>query len=104
MESLLQFIKQVFSTEWMKLGVALGLNQSQIGMLQLQKQQFADPPHCFLDVLLQQLCNLHQLVDYSYDWTTLMTVLSSQSVEENDMADLIQQIFAGNNEYNFVSL
>ena len=81
-------------SKWKRVGVALGLNQSQIDSI--EKQRLADPIDCYSDVfrLWQQLSTPQQPVS----WTTLVTVLRSRTVGEEHLAEFVQQTFVGNNQ------
>ena len=98
--SLFQFIENVATqipTKWRGVGLALGLRQSQIDAI--EEKGFTDPLNCFLDVFSfwQQQSTTQQPVS----WTTLVTVLRSQSVGEEALADFLQQRFVGNECNNF---
>ena len=95
--SLFQFIENVATqipTKWRGVGLALGLRQSQIDAI--EEQCLADPLDCFSCVFShwQQLSTPQQPVS----WTTLVTVLRSQYVGEEDLADFLEETFIGNME------
>ena len=96
--SLFQFIETVaikIPSKWRRVGVAFGLSQSQIDAI--EKQRLADPLGCHSDVFsLWQQLSIHQ---QPVSWTALVTVLCSQSVGEEHLAEFIQQTFVGNDEY-----
>lgn len=90
--SLFQFMESVATkipSKWKRVGVALGLNQSQIDAI--EKRRLADPLDCFSDVFnyWQQLYTPYQPVS----WSTLVTVLRTQYVGEESLADFIQKNF-----------
>ena len=78
--------------KWRRVGGALGLCQAQLDAI--EKRHLAIPLECFTDVFSywQQLTTPQQPVD----WTTLVTVLCSQHVDEELLADFIQETFIGN--------
>ena len=92
--SLFQFMESVaikIPSKWKVVGLALGLSQSQID--DIEKERSADPLGCFSDVFRhrQQLSPPQQPMS----WTTLTTVLCSESVGETGLADSLRESFIG---------
>ena len=99
--SLFQFTESVaikIPSKWKKVGVALGLTLAQIDAI--EELRVADPIGCFSEVFThwQQMSTLQQPVS----WTTLVTVLRSQYVGEERLADFLHKTFVGNNKYNLL--
>ena len=96
--SLFQFMETVASAipdKWKRVGLALGLNQEHISGIDAENG--GNCLKCFAEVfnLWQQLSTRQQPVS----WTTLVTVLRSQHVDEECLANNIEKTFIGNNEY-----
>ena len=78
--------------KWWRVGVALGLSQAQINAI--DQQHRGEPIACFAEVFhhWQQLSTSQQPVN----WTTLVAVLHSRTVGENQLANFLQETFIDN--------
>ena len=90
--SLFQFMETVATeipSKWKRLGVAFGLNQSQIDAI--EKRRLADPIECFSDVFhhWQQTSTPQKPAN----WSSLVRVLCSRYVGEERLAEYVQNTF-----------
>ena len=93
--SLFQFMETVASAipdKWKRVGLALGLSQEHISGIDAENE--GDPLKCFTEIfnLWQQVSTPQQPVS----WTTLVSVLRSQHVDEELLANCIEETFIGN--------
>ena len=96
--SLFQFsetMAHAIPNKWKRVGLALGLSQEHISGIDAESGK--DPLKCFTEVfnIWQQLSIPQQPVS----WTTVVSVLRSQHVDEELLANDIEETFIGNNEY-----
>ena len=89
-----QFMESVASkipAKWKRVGVSLGIDQSQLDAINMHR--LADPLECFSDVFTcwQQQSTPH--VQSPANWATLVTVLRSNYVGEEELSDNIQNTF-----------
>ena len=77
--------------KWKRVGVSLGIDQSQLDAINMHR--LADPLECFSDVFTcwQQQSTPH--VQSPANWATLVTVLRSNYVGEEELSDNIQNTF-----------
>ena len=101
--SLFRFMENVATVipkKWRRVGMTLGIRQAQLDTI--EKRHLAIPLECFTDVF-----NYWQQLSFTCQqpvgWTTLVTVLRSQRVDEELLADFIQETFIGNKVYNLFS-
>ena len=84
-----QFMEAVASkipSKWKRVGVSLGIDQSQLDAINMHR--LADPLECFSDVFT---CWQQQSTPQSpANWTTLVAVLRSNYVGEEELSDTIQ--------------
>ena len=90
--SLFQFMEAVASkipSKWKRVGVSLGMDQSQLDAINMRR--LADPLECFSDVFTywQQ----QSTPQSPANWATLVTVLRSNYVGEEELSDTIQNTF-----------
>ena len=90
--SLFQFMENVaikIPSKWKRVGVAFGLNQSQIDAI--EKHRLADAIECFSDVFKYwQETSTHK---QPANWASLISVLRSNYVGEERLAEYIQETF-----------
>jgi len=73
-------------SKWKRVGVSLGIDQSQLDAINMHR--LADPLECFSDVFT---CWQQQSTPQSpANWATLVTVLRSNYVGEEELSDTIQ--------------
>ena len=90
-----QFMESVASkipAKWKRVGVSLGIS---MGVLDgIEKRRLADPLECFSDVFTywQQQSTPQTLAN----WATLVTVLRSNYVGEEELSDTIQNTYIQN--------
>ena len=87
-----QFMEAVASkipSKWKRVGVSLGMDQSQLDGINMRR--LADPLECFSDVFTywQQ----QSTPQSPANWATLVTVLRSNYVGEEELSDTIQNTF-----------
>ena len=87
-----QFMESVASkipSKWKRVGVSLGMDQSQLDAINMHR--LADPLECFSDVFTywQQ----QSTPQSPANWATLVTVLRSNYVGEEELSDTIQNTF-----------
>ena len=90
--SLFQFMENVaikIPSKWKRVGIAFGLNQSQIDAI--EKHRLADAIECFSDVFKYwQETSTHK---QPANWASLISVLRSNYVGEEGLAEYIQETF-----------
>ena len=76
-------------SKWKRVGVSLGMDQSQLDGINMHR--LADPLECFSDVFTywQQ----QSTPQSPANWATLVTVLRSNYVGEEELSDTIQNTF-----------
>ena len=78
-------------SKWKKVGVALGLSKSQIDAIDHHRQK--EPFECFSDVF--DYWQNESTPERPANWATLISVLRSNTVGEEALADHIQSTLIG---------
>lgn len=88
----MEHIAAVIPHKWKMVAIALGLTMPQVQAI--DQHHRGDPRICFADVFdqWQKLSTSHQPVS----WTTLVSVLQSQYIGEEALADTIKESFLCN--------
>ena len=92
--SLFQFNEYVGSkipSKWKRVGVALGLSQAQIDAIDCHRR--GDPFECFSDVF--KYWQNESTPERPANWATLISVLQSNTVGEEALAEHVQSTLIG---------
>ena len=93
-----QFMEAIASkipSKWERVGVSLGIDQSQLDAIDMHRR--GNPLKCFSDVFT---CWQQQSTPQSpANWATLVTVLRSNYVGEEELSDTIQNTYIHNTSF-----
>ena len=87
-----QFMEAVASkipAKWRRVGVSLGIDM--VVLDSIEKHRCADPLECFSDVFTHW--QHHSTPQSPANWATLVTVLRSNYVGEEELSDTIQNTY-----------